>query len=160
MQAVRQMLKHPPCTLRHPTFPCLSVALLVLVVGCGPDRPATVPVSGVVTIDGQPPPGEGTIYFAAAEAADGYPLRPATAQFDASGYYETTTFEAGDGLIPGRYKIVVHCWQTPPNMDGRPVVSYIDDRYGSAGTSGLEDLEVAADAGRLEYDLDLQSSRP
>ena len=139
----------------RPTF-ALGL-MLVLASGCGPSRPETVPTSGMVTIDGKVPLGPGTLYFHPVETAKGLPSRPATADFDTSGLYTVKSFEAGDGLIPGRYKISAECWQVPPNMDGRPVKNRIAARYQSAVSSGLAEVVIESGSASREIDFELSS---
>ena len=104
----------------------ILLALLVFTLACGPDRPTTVPVSGTVTFSGSPPPAEGMLTFAPIAAAEGYPKRGGRARFDTQGTYVVETFAAGDGLIPGTYRVTVDCWKEAPTMD-RPQggVSYV-----------------------------------
>ena len=63
-------------------------------------RPKTYPVTGVVTLAGQPL-GGATVMFDPVDA-DG---SGAIAVTDAEGRYKLTTFEAGDGARPGEYRI-------------------------------------------------------
>lgn len=118
----------------------LGVALLICCVlcGCRGRGVQQVPVSGTVTLDGGPMPGPGTIYFTPVSATDGAPLRPSSAPFAADGRYVAGSFGEGGGLIPGSYKVAIHCWKISPNMEGVPGESFIPQRYQSAGTSGLE----------------------
>ena len=139
-------------------IPCLfASAALLAAAGCGPKRPETVPTSGTVTIDGKAPPGPGTLYFHPEETAPGLPARPATAAFDTSGRYTVKSFEEGDGLIPGRYKVSAECWETPPNMAERPVKSHIAGRFGSAVSSGLEEVVIKPGSAPREIDFELSS---
>ncbi len=117
------------------------ILLLGLIAGCGSDMPKTVKVSGKVTFDGKAPPGPGVVYFLPQEAAKDFPLRPATGDFTADGAYKATTFAANDGLMPGKYKAYIECWETAPNMDGKPVKSFVPKKYQSVDSSGFE-LEV------------------
>ena len=73
-----------------------------LAIGCqqsGPDRPKTFPVTGKVTLGGQPVEGA-TVSFQAAQNS-------ATGTTDAGGIYKLTTFAAGDGAVPGEYKVAI-----------------------------------------------------
>jgi hypothetical protein len=130
--------------------------LALVALGCGSDLPKMVPVAGRVTFDGQPPPGPGTIYFLPQEAAEGFPSRPATGDFDATGAYRAKTFEPGDGLLPGKYTMHIECYQTPPNMEGKPVKSYVPQKYQSAATSGFT-LDITPDMRSQEVNLDILS---
>lgn len=58
------------------------------------------------------------------------------------------------GLLPGTYRLAVSCWESPPSMAGPPAKSYIDEKYTTARTSGLE-LVVDVDGGPIDLDLDL-----
>lgn len=69
--------------------------------GCGDGRPARVPVSGKVLIDGQPL-NYGAVRFT---PADG---RPATGELGPDGSFTLTTFESGDGAAPGTHAVTVH----------------------------------------------------
>jgi hypothetical protein len=131
--------------------------LVALASGCcGRSDVEIVRINGRVTLDGQPPPGPGTIYFAPTDAFNGEPLRPATGHFGSDGVYEVRSFDAGDGLVPGRYVVSIHCWQIPPTIDGPPAVSHIPARYTTAATSGLE-LIVESGARRVEWNAQLKS---
>ena len=37
------------------------------------------------------------------------------------GVYAATTYEPADGLLPGKYKVAIECYETPPNMEGKQV---------------------------------------
>lgn len=131
-----------------------SLLLCMLVIGCGNPH-GTVKVSGTVTVNGAPPPGPGTVTFTTVTAASGFPTRPAMAKFDTDGEYTTTSYEPGDGLIPGTYKVAVECYETPPNMEGKRVKSYIDAKYMNGETSGLE-LSVEPKSRPIKFDIDLK----
>jgi len=86
-------------------FVCLTGSLIL--AGCGgggsdSDRPETVPATGTVTLQGQPVEGANVAFVA--ESAEG---RGAVATTDESGHFELTTFEPGDGAIPGKYKVKI-----------------------------------------------------
>jgi hypothetical protein len=137
-------------------LPRLRVALCLLcglLSGCSDDGLEKVSVTGTVTIDGQKVPGPGRIYFTPVEPAPGIPTRGSVTKFDAQGNYAAKTFKPGDGLMPGRYQIGIHCWKTPPNMEGKPAISYVAKHFQSASTSGLE-LEVPSGSDDIEFDID------
>jgi hypothetical protein len=136
------------------SFLAFHLFLLTAAIGCGSGLPQTVRVTGRVTFDGQPPPGAGTVYFLPQTAAEGFPSRPATGDFDARGDFQAKTFEPGDGLMPGKYTMHVECWQTPPNMEGKPVKSYVPKKYQSAESSGFA-LEITPDMRAQEITLDV-----
>lgn len=127
--------------------------LFVAVMGCGNPN-GTVKVSGNVTVDGQAPPGPGVITFSVVEAAEGFPNRPTMAKFKSDGVYEATTFDPGDGLLPGTYTVAIECYETPHNMEGKPVRSYIPKKYMSPETSGFK-LTVEPKSKPVVYNLEL-----
>lgn len=76
-----------------------------------------VPVSGKVTIAGTAPTKGGIITFTVIEPAEGYARRPGTAKFADDGSYVATSFEEGDGLVPGTYNAVIKYYEQSPNDD-------------------------------------------
>lgn len=89
-------------TFRHIFLTGLAVAAnVMLVAGCGPSRPATIPVSGTVTLDGKPAAGAQVMLI----PEDGG--RPAEGTTDDSGGFNLRTFEASDGALPGRHAVTV-----------------------------------------------------
>lgn len=68
--------------------------------------------------------------------------------FDTSGRYEATSFEDGDGLVPGEYQVRVECWKTAPTMD-KAGESYIPADYSPPN------LTVSADANAISHDFDV-----
>lgn len=140
---------------RIPTFIALAfLTFVAATLGCG-NKHGTVPVSGTVTVNNQAPPGPGTVLFTVVEPAEGFPNRPSMAKFDTTGKYSVTTYDPGDGLLPGSYKVAVECYETPPNMDGKPVKSYIDEKYIKPATSGLE-LTVEPKSKAIQFDINLE----
>lgn len=83
------------------TLPAALVCLgAVLASGCGSSHPATAPVRGKITCEGQPVT-EGTVTF--------YPEqgRSATGRIQPDGTYALTTFDEGDGAILGKHKVTI-----------------------------------------------------
>ena len=130
----------------------LVVAALFLAVstGCGRDGPETVPVAGKVTLDGGAWPTAGRLYFNPLEPAAGLPRRSGTADFDTDGRFRVSSWEKGDGLVPGKYKVGVACWKVPPSMEGPPAVSYVAQPYQAAATS---DKVIVIEPGSPEVEL-------
>jgi hypothetical protein len=74
------------------------------IAGCSnsaPGRAKTVPVSGSVTYKGQPVEGAQVTFL-----GDGNVL-PAIAVTDANGKFKCTTYNSGDGAIPGEHSVTV-----------------------------------------------------
>ncbi|MHB8901740.1 MAG: carboxypeptidase-like regulatory domain-containing protein [Thermoguttaceae bacterium] len=128
---------------------CLTIGALVLSVGCTPpkpDRPTTYPVSGTVTYKGEPV-ADANLNF---QLADGSSF--SLAKTDASGKYELMTYEAGDGALPGDYKVSISKFEAtaateaaseadyvPPAEGAEPAASksLLPDKYRNPETSGL-----------------------
>ena len=146
---------HCPRLARRAEPILLAVAIL-LITGCGSDLPRTIPVRGKVTFDGGPCPAAGTVWFLPVTAGEGSPLRPATAEFDTGGTFQAGTYNPGDGLLPGKYQVRIDCYQTPPNMEGKPVVSHVPPKYQNAQTSGWE-LEITGEMQSQEIDFDVMT---
>ena len=107
--------------------------LLATIVGCGgaTDHPPTVPVSGFVTLDGQPVSGA-TIAF----VGDG---QTGLAISGPDGRFQLTTFAEGDGAVEGEYKVTV------VKMVGSDVASGGDDSM-EAAEAESKTKQVAATA--------------
>jgi hypothetical protein len=93
----------------------LLLAVLTLTIcaaGCGSkpqsDRPATYPVSGTVTMNGEPVT-DANVNF---QLTDG--SRGASGLTDQQGTFSLTTFVAGDGALPGEYRVAITKFEKPP----------------------------------------------
>lgn len=125
---------------------CLVCAFLI---GCGGSgRPTTIPVTGSVSVNGEAPQYSGALFFAPLEVAEGYPRRGGRALFDLDGRFEATSFEDGDGLVPGKYRVRVESWKQPPAM-GKPGISNLPSSFRPP------DLVVAETEKSVQYDLAL-----
>jgi hypothetical protein len=127
-----------------------------LLASCGSNLPRTIPVAGVVTFDGKAPPAAGNVLFLPTEAAEGYPMRPATAAFGTDGRFKAQTFDPGDGLMPGKYLVSIECWDTPPSMQGNPGKSFVPRQYQVPQTSGFA-LEITPKSRAQEIQLNLDT---
>ncbi len=142
--------------------------LMPLLLGCGSDYPATVPVSGRVTLGGQPV-SEGSVMF--------YPEsgRPAMGNIKPDGTYTLTTFEALDGALPGKHRVTIKAKRVAEAAKGSGPKSVEDElsmakegksqfvlptkiewlipeRYSDRKTSPLT-AEVTADSGPINFDI-------
>src|SRR5690349_13423890 len=109
----------------------LIVGIVAIVIsGCG-DKHGLVPVSGRLTFDGGPPPKPGRLTFGPIKPAEGFVQRPGQASFGADGKFEVTSYEAGDGLSPGSYRINVICVERDPRPvpGGLEAVTYVAPGY-------------------------------
>jgi hypothetical protein len=134
-----------------------AACTLALLAGCGPSRPVTVPVRGVVTLDGKPVNGA-TVLF---QPTQGVPGRAITA---ADGSFELTTFAKGDGAVVGRHSVAVSKFtmsgvaETEGGVSG-PVAAggaketwVTPQKYATAAESGLE-VEVKPGLGAVSLEL-------
>lgn len=83
-------------------------------IGCGPERPETVPVAGMVTFGGGPPPAEGRVNFRPVDTEAGLPRRPGSGRFGTDGRFRVESFAGTGGLVPGRYAVQIECLSGPP----------------------------------------------
>jgi hypothetical protein len=86
---------------------CVVVAAALLPgVGCSRNnrgnRPETFPVHGNVTMAGEPLAGATVMFNPVAVGGSG-----GIAVTDVNGHYRLTTFEAGDGAVPGDYQVAL-----------------------------------------------------
>lgn len=118
-----------------------SLGMFVASVGCGPSLPRTMPISGVVTLDGEPVEGASVLLI---PVAGGH---PATGVTDAEGKFVLSTFDAGDGAIVGQHGIAVtkshfvgeatsDGLSTPAGATA-PARELLPARYAAPSTSGL-----------------------
>lgn len=135
-------------------FLSLSIMLL-LAVGCG--RPSyqleTSPVSGKVTLDGQPLPSG----YVVVPTAKG---RMASGKIQPDGTFVLTTYDEGDGAQVGTHPVIVN--EIPPD-EFSPIPKEervpIPARYHSAGTSGLTVDVKPGEDNYLELTLTTEAER-
>lgn len=101
-------------------------------------------------------PGPGTIFFTPLGGEEGMPKQPAVADYATDGKYTASAFGNGKGLVPGRYAVAVHCWESEMTMASGQTDSHIPLRYTAANKSNLE-LVVPNDKSRLTWDIALTS---
>ncbi len=125
----------------------MLVVAVISLAGCGgSERPKTIPISGRVTIDGEPPGEYAKLFFTPTQAASGYNKRPATGTFTPEGTYRVMSWEPDDGLVPGHYTVNVM-----PNETTK-----IPPKYQESNTSGLE-VDVPVDKGPIEYNIEIRT---
>lgn len=93
---------------------CLGI--LAGIAGCGSggrpaDRPKTAPATVTVICDGQPLEGASVVLTSTDPARRG-----AMGMTDAAGIAKLMTFEAGDGAIPGEYKVAIQKAEGAPQQ--------------------------------------------
>lgn len=102
------------------------IAMVVISIGCGGTKSEApefvsrlVPVSGTISLDGEPLEGATVIFFPDVEHPGG---ENASGQTDATGTYQLTTSIGGQGAqpgaVPGRYRVMISKFVMP---DGSPL---------------------------------------
>jgi hypothetical protein len=137
---------------------CLGLALgLFVCTGCGT---RVYPVKGLVSFEGKPMKGGGTIVF----QPTGSGGKAASGEIAADGTYTLTTFQPGDGAMPGDFRVVVIQTVTnepEPSPDGKappkPVVlvaekDRIPANYGGVSSPLTAKVE-AKDMNEINLDL-------
>ncbi len=113
---------------------------LAILSGCsdsGPERAETVPVTGVLTIGGKAIEGA-TVTFHHKEQ------RESTGTTDKDGKFTLTTYDTGDGAIPGHHQITITFTPQTETSDldalakEQAKAKLIPQKYNSTETSGLE----------------------
>ncbi|PQO31392.1 hypothetical protein C5Y96_13715 [Blastopirellula marina] len=135
-----------------------AVCLFMLGCGAGNQNPPTSAAKGKLTLKGQPVEGA-TIQFLPA-APEG---KVASAKSEADGTFILSTFETGDGAMPGKFKVTVRKLvsveqgvQKDGEHAGEPAFvnkDMLPKKYMSTDSSQLE-FEVT-DGGDNTFDIDL-----
>lgn len=142
-------------------FLSIAVCLASVCLGCrSGNYPKTVKVEGTVTLEGKPLADATVVFFPAVGQ------RPATGSTDSIGRFQLSTFQQGDGAVPGEHMVAV-VPKDPPSMPGQafaspgssnlpdePYVEPFPARYNRPNTSGLT-ATVAAD-GKNEFNFELK----
>src|SRR5262245_16942823 len=109
-----------------------GTSLFMLFAGCG--QSATVPVTGTVTMNGQPAT-DAEVIFTPSKG------RVASGTTDAAGKFTLSTNKPGDGAVPGDHKVTVVEYyppgKPPPMTSGGPP-SRFPGKYGDASQTPLE----------------------
>lgn len=109
--------------------------------GCWRSGPKVVPVSGQVLIDGEPV-ADASLQFIPAGT------RPARGQTDAQGRFTLTTFQEGDGCVPGEHRVVVVAITNPSATEE---VLHVPERYMDAeSTDFTATIDKATDDLKIE----------
>ena len=112
-----------------------SATLALAATGCSLSKDKPVKVSGTVTLDGKPVAGAAVQFM-----RDGGSGPPAHGQSKEDGSFVLTTYNDGDGALPGDYKVLV-TWEEPP-----PPTFRTSDEKGPS----REEVQRALDAHRAK----------
>lgn len=120
------------------------------------DRPQTYPVTGIVTYQDKPVDGA-TVTFIGEKYS-------ATGKTDANGRYRLTTFQPGDGAVPGEYQVIITKFIAPTLQDNQesepsgdevqqPVFkSELPEKYANPQTSHLR-AKIVSGPTELDFPL-------
>lgn len=136
-----------------PSFPgrraVVAAALALGLSGCGG---AKYPVQGTVALDDGTPVTKGLVVF---ERVDGGPPVTARGHIGPDGRYALSTDKPGDGVPPGRYKVLINPLDLSDVPDEQKNIPF-DFKYMRFETSGLA-YEVTG--GPNEFSPQLARSR-
>lgn len=124
-------------------------AVVGLASGCSDGRPARVPASGRVTIDGEPLQ-YGSVLFLPEQG------RPAAGSLDKEGRFSLTCFEENDGIIPGKYRVQIKGTE-PIGEDAQRW--HAPMKYSRAAESGLE-MEITEPTDSILFELTWDGGKP
>lgn len=128
----------------------LKVAfLLVLLVGCGDGRPARVPVSGQVLIDGKPL-ALGNIRFVPTGG------RPSSGKVGTDGRFTLMCYDGEDGAIPGTHRVAVSAGKI---ISESKMQWFAPKKYADFRTSGLE-VTVSEPTSDVKIELTWNGGKP
>ncbi|MBX3440044.1 MAG: hypothetical protein KF861_21315 [Planctomycetaceae bacterium] len=138
------------------TSATLGAAALLMCSGCGGrDLPKLAPVTGIVTIDGQPVEGVLVAFYPQGNTGPtGGPSggRPGTGVTDAEGRYDLMYFEGERGAVVGPNRVeVTMVW---PDGEPTPGVKDKVPRGYGAGSKLTYDVQP----GKNEYDIPMKAS--
>ena len=125
-----------------------AVAGVLPIIGCGGtsgDLPGTAPVTGTVTYNGDPVPNAHVMFY----PEDGE--KPAVGTTDESGKYTLTTFNEGDGAIPGTHTVTVTAYDN--SSEGVSMNSLVPDKYGIQTSSPLKVTVKDGDMNEIPLEL-------
>lgn len=111
---------------------CYFAAIAVGTVGCGDGLPSVTPVEGKVLLNGKPFTTGRVMTMPDAGRGAGGEIRP-------DGTFVLTTFNDGDGALPGIHKAAVRAYENPNVTDPEADLgkSLVPKRYTNPITSGL-----------------------
>lgn len=127
--------------MKSSIFYVATALMLLLLPACGEsesDNPATYPVTGTVIYQGSPVENATVVLTPIAGNAQG-----AMGNTDAEGKFSLTTFETGDGALPGEYKVRVFKYEIvdePDPTSSDEIVDFDEEEYGEDYT-GTEEVK-------------------
>jgi hypothetical protein len=131
----------------------VTAGLAVTLSGCGgaSGRPVTFPVSGKVTLNGEPVEGAQVSFFTEGSS------RAAAGTTDADGAYRLTTFDTNDGAIAGDHSVTISKVASAGTSDGMDIDGMGTDGEDDPGAAYGEAMD---NAGAGTYGTDIESLIP
>ena len=122
--------------IAEPTLFLFCALLFGFIAGCG--ESTTFPVTGKVVFDDGTPFSTGGVVFTQATSVEG-PGQSARGKIRADGTFRLTTFETGDGAVPGTHQVLLRAQRDADDYIKRGIIPQpvIDPRFESYQTSGL-----------------------
>ena len=130
----------------------LPIILLPLCLGCGDGRETRVPVSGMVTVDGEPLK-YGSITFMPVKTP-GAASRPGGGSLE-DGRFSVSSYTANDGLLKGKYEAMVNAIEPIGDTAQR---WHAPKKYANMKTSGLT-VDVSGPIEDLKFDLSWEGEK-
>ena len=127
----------------------IVASYLLVATGCGEGRPTRVPVSGRVTIDGEPL-RYGYVRFVPEGA------RPSGGRLDADGKFSLSCYADADGAVLGAHKVSVHAAEPKP---GKGLYWHAPKTYRRYDTSEIE-VEIEGPTDAVAIDLTWNGGQP
>lgn len=144
-------------TLTTSPIAALCAAAMFVLSGCGGEASGqreTARVQGTVTYQGQPLT-TGTVFFV---PEGGGPT--AEGQIGEDGTFELTTYEEGDGAVPGKHGVMIHAQREVQEVlpededpDNPQDPQLIPPKYSSVETSGLTATVTADGENSVKFEL-------
>ena len=130
----------------------LMPCLLLIAAGCGDGKGKRIPVSGVVTVQGQPL-AHGSVTFMPVNKGDGF--RAGGGSLNENGEFQISSFTPNDGLLVGKHTVMVSGIE-PLSETGQRW--HAPKKYANLNESGLV-VEISSDTDKLTFDLTWDGSK-
>ena len=149
-----QLLFHLRLTRQH----LLGVALLTsfMVVGCSDGKGVRVPVSGLVTVDGEVLRHGSVRFNPVATGADSENTRAGGGALDENGRFQVSCYTAFDGLPPGTYDVSITATEPINDTSQR---WHAPKKYSKTDTAGLQ-IEITETTDACDFDLTWDGNSP
>ena len=158
-------LAYKVITMRTMSFLALACLALISTLGCGPHEVShnpgidVYPATAKVTQDGQPIEGARVSYSSADQQ------RSASGTTNAEGIALLTTFDHGDGAVPGEHRVKITKDEIevikeadlddPMSQAQIKTIHHLPQKYGNYRSSGLSaTVSTDAEANTFEFELE------